>query len=202
MMMYAEVKAATTWMESTEMKDYFYDNDGQQTRAQWSFLKNINTSNPKQSFFPRLKPRIAEEAQDKTRKTTSSEAVTIEDADEESGEKNNLDSQPEKNKKTEKELGAKRKTGTRSRSPRIEIAADDQDDEEEGGEEQNEWLSAGGRNGRRGGRGGGGRGGNRGERSGRAGKGTSSSQASMREYISTPKTRLASGAAGGSLWSK
>ena len=49
---------------------------GQQVRAQWSFLKNINTSNPKQSFFPRLKPRTAEETQDKTRKTTP-EAVTI-----------------------------------------------------------------------------------------------------------------------------
>ena len=184
------------------MKDYFYDNDGQQIRAQWSFLKNINTSNPKQSFFPRLKPRTAEETQDKTRKTTHPEAVTIEDADGESGERNNLDSQPEKNKKSEKELGAKRKTGARSRSPRIEIA-DDQDDEEEGGEEQNEWLSAGGRNGRRGTGGGGrGRGGSRGERSGRAGRGSSSSQSSMREYISTPKTRLATGSSGGSSWSK
>ena len=201
MMIYAEVKASTTWMESAEMKDYFFDNDGQQTRAQWPFLKNINASNPKQSFFPRLKPRNAEAAQDKTRKTISSEVVTTEDADEEeNGAKDKSDSQPEKNKKTEKELGAKGKTGTRSKSPRIQIA-DNKDDEGAEDEEQNAWLSAGSRNGRRG-AGRGGRGGNRGERNGKAGRETSSSQASMRDFISTPKTRLASGASGVSSWSK
>ena len=184
MMLFAEVKAARAWMDS-EMRNYFYDSDGHQVRAQWSFLKNINTFNPKQSFFPRLKPRMAEEAQDKTGKTTSSEAITIEDGEGETGERN---------KTSEKETGTRRKPGTRSRSPRIEIT-DDQDGEEEGGE----WLRAGGKNGRGGTGGGGrGRGGNKGERSGRSGRGTSSSQSSMHQYISTPETRLATGSAGGS----
>ena len=187
MMLFAEVKAAKSWMDS-EMRDFFYDSDGHQVRAQWSFLKNINSFNPKQSFFPRLKPRMTEEAQDRTGKTTSSEATTIEDGEGETGERNRT---------SEKETGTRRKPGTRSRSPRVEIT-DVQDDEEEGGE----WHRAGGKNGK-GGNGGGtrGRGSNRGERRGRSGRGNSSSQSSMHQYIdSTPKSRLATGSTGGSSW--
>ena len=151
------------------------------------------------SFFPRLKPRTTEDAQNRTERTTSSEATVTE-----GGEGEN----EERNRATEKGTGARRKT-TRSRSPRVEIT-DVQDEEEEGGEEGGEWNTAvGGKNGRGGNGGGnrggprGGRGSDRGGRRGRSGKGgVLSSQSTIHQFMdsSTPRSRLAVGAPGGSAW--
>ena len=203
MMLFAEVRAAKPWMDS-DMKDFFYDSNGHQVRAQWTFLKNIDSSNPMRSFFPRLKPRTTEDAQNnRTERTTSSEATVTEE-----GEGEN----EERNRATEKGTGARRKT-TRSRSPRVEIT-DVQDEEEEGGkeggEEGGEWHTAvGGKNGRGGNGGGnrggprGGRGSDRGGRRERSGKGgVSSSQSTIHQFMdsSTPCSRLAVGATGGSAW--
>lgn len=190
MMLFAEVRAAKSWMDS-EMRDFFYDGNGHQVRGQWTFLRNVDSFNPKRSFFPRLKFRATEETQNRTGRTTSSEVTTTEEGEGVNGERNRT---------SERETGARaRKPGTRSKSPRVEIT-DIQNEEEEGGE----WNTAGrGKNGRGGNGGGarGGRGGDRGGRRGRSGRGDSS-QSSIQQYMdpSTPKSRLATGATGGSSW--
>ena len=112
MMLFAEVKAAKSWMDS-EMRDFFYDGNGHQVRGQWTFLKNVDSCNPKRSFFPRLKFRATEEAQNRPERTTSSEATTAEEGEGANGERNRT---------FERETGARaKKPGTRSRSPRVEI---------------------------------------------------------------------------------
>ena len=194
MMLFSEVRAAKPWMDS-DMKDFFYDGNGQQVRGQWTFLRNIDSCNPKRSFFPRLQFKATEETQNRKERTTSSQATTAEEEEGANGDRNRA---------SVRETGARaRKPETRSRSPRVtEIPditeiTDSQNEEEEYGD----WNTAGRGKNKRGGNGGGtgrGRGGDRGGKRGKTGRGDPS-QSSIRNFMddSTPRSRLAPG---GSTW--
>ena len=112
MSLYVEVKASMDWMNGEEMRSYVFANGDHQVRAQWTFLRNINTSSLRQSFFPRLRAKGGIEAQGNARITVS-EVVTVNEEGDNDARKL-PEPEPEKEKKKEKNLGAKRKTSTRS----------------------------------------------------------------------------------------
>ena len=194
LMLYSEVKASKEWMESGDMKSFFFNDRGEQIRGQWTFLRNIDSRDPKRSFFPNLQTRTTEETQNRRGKMTSSQAATTEEQEERSRDKD---------KTSEKATGARTRTTGRSRSPRaaevpvITETADSQNENEEE-EEGGCWNNVGkgkSKRGRDGNGAGAGRG--RGADAGagaKRGKGREDpSQPSMRNFIPDPRARLATG---------
>ena len=194
-MLHSEVKASKERMESGDMKSFFFNDRGEQIRGQWTFLRNIDSRDPKRSFFPNLQTRTTEETQNRRGKMTpSSQVATTEEQE---------DRSRDKDKTSEKATGARTRTTGRSKSPRaaeipaITETADSQNENEEE-EEGGCWNNVGRGKSKRG-RGGNGAGAGRGRGAdagagAKRGKGREDpSQPSMRNFIPDPRERLATG---------
>ena len=192
LMLNSEVRASKEWMQSGDMKSFFFNDSGEQIRGHWTFLRNFDFGNPRRTFFPYLQTRTTEETQKKKGKASSSQAATTENQEERSRDKNNT---------AEKPTGARAKS-TRSKSPRTEVPVIienvDEENEDELEEEGGCWNNVGRGRGNRRGRGNGansgrGRGGEAGAGNKR-GKGREDpNQPSMKEFIPDPRARLAAG---------
>ena len=192
LMLNSEVRASKEWMQSGDMKSFFFNDSGEQIRGHWTFLRNFDFGNPRRTFFPNLQTRTTEETQNKKGKASSSQAATTENQEERSRDKD---------KTAEKPTGARAKS-TRSKSPRTEVPVIienvDEENEDELEEEGGCWNNVGRGRGNRRGRGNGansgrGRGGEAGAGSKR-GKGREDpNQPSMKEFIPDPRARLAAG---------
>ena len=79
LMLYSEVRASKEWMESGDMKSFFFNDSGEQIRGHWTFLRNIDSGDPKRSFFPNLQTRTTEETQNRRGKMPSSQVATTEE---------------------------------------------------------------------------------------------------------------------------
>ena len=193
LMLYSEVRASKEWMESGDMKSFFFNDSGEQIRGHWTFLRNFDSGDPKRSFFPNLQTRTTEETQNRRGKMTSSQAATTEEQEERSRDKD---------KTSEKATGARTRTTGRSKSPRAEIPAiienADSQNEDELEEEGGCWSNVGrGKSNKRGRGNGAGSGRGRGADAGagaKRGKGREDpSQPSMKDFIPDPRARLAAG---------
>ena len=192
LMLNSEVRASKEWMQSEEMKSFFFNASGEQIRGHWTFLRNLDFGDPRRTFFPKLQTRMTEETQSKKGKASSSQAATTENQEERSRDKDNTSGKP---------TGARAKT-TRSKSPRnnvpVVIENVDEENEDELEEEGGCWSDVGKGRGNRRGRGNGansgrGRGGEAGAGS-RRGKGREDpNQPSVKEFIPNPRARLAAG---------
>ena len=192
LMLTSEVRASKEWMQSEEMKSFFFSNSGEQIRGHWTFLRNFDFGDPRRTFFPKLQTRTTEETQSKKGKASSSQAATTENQEERSRDKDKASGKP---------TGARAKS-TRSKSPRAEVPVVienvDEENEDELEEEGGCWNDVGKGRGNRRGRGNGanpgrGRGGETGAGS-RRGKGREDpSQPSMKDFIPDPRARLAAG---------
>ena len=195
LMLHSEVRASKEWMESGDMKSFFFNDRGEQIRGQWTFLRNFDSRDPKRSFFPNLQTRTTEETQNRRGKMTSSSQVATTEEQE--------DRSRDKDKTSEKATGARTRTTGRSKSPRaaeipaITETADSQNENEEE-EEGGCWNNVGRGKSKRG-RGGNGAGAGRGRGAdagagAKRGKGREDpSQPSMRNFIPDPRERLATG---------
>ena len=191
-MLYSEVRASKEWMQSGDMKSFFFNDSGEQIRGHWTFLRNFDSGDPKRSFFPNLQTRTTEETQNRKGKASSSQAATTEDQEERSRDKD---------KTSGKSTGARTRTTGRSKSPRAEIpvitenaeSQNENEEEEEGGC----WSNVGSGKSKRGRGNGAGAGRGRGADAGagaKRGKGREDpSQPSMRNFIPDPRARLAAG---------
>ena len=192
LMLNSEVRASKEWMQSGDMKSFFFNDSGEQIRGHWTFLRNLDFGDPRRTFFPNLQTRTTEETQSKKGKASSSQAATTENQEERSRDKDKSSGKP---------TGARAKT-TRSKSPRTEVPVVienvDEENEDELEEEGGCWSNVGRGRGNRRGRGNGansgrGRGGETGAGSKR-GKGREDpNQPSMKEFIPDPRARLAAG---------
>ena len=192
LMLNSEVRASKEWMQSGDMKSFFFNDSGEQIRGHWTFLRNFDFGDPRRSFFPNLQTRTTEETQNKKGKASSSQAATTENQEERSRDKDKTSGKP---------TGARAKT-TRSKSPRTEVPVVienvDEENEDELEEEGGCWSNVGRGRGNKRGRGNGansgrGRGGEAGAGSKR-GKGREDpNQPSMKEFIPDPRARLAAG---------
>ena len=193
LMLNSEVRASKEWMQSGDMKSFFFNDSGEQIRGHWTFLRNFDFGDPRRTFFPNLQTRTTEETQNKKGKASSSQAATTENQEERSRDKDKTSGKP---------TGAKTRTTGRSKSPRAEIPAiienADSQNEDELEEEGGCWSNVGRGRGNKRGRGNGansgrGRGGEAGAGAKR-GKGREDpSQPSMKEFIPDPRARLAAG---------
>ena len=192
LMLNSEVRASKEWMQSGDMKSFFFNDSGEQIRGHWTFLRNLDFGDPRRTFFPNLQTRMTEETQSKKGKASSSQAATTENQEERSRDKDKTSGKP---------TGARAKT-TRSKSPRTEVPVVienvDEENEDELEEEGGCWSNVGRGRGNKRGRGNGansgrGRGGEAGAGSKR-GKGREDpNQPSMKEFIPDPRARLAAG---------
>ena len=192
LMLNSEVRASKEWMQSGEMKSFFFNDSGEQIRGHWTFLRNLDFGDPRRTFFPKLQTSMTEETQSKKGKASSSQAATTENQEERSRDKDKASGKP---------TGARAKS-TRSKSPRAEVPVVienvDEENEDELEEEGGCWNDVGKGRGNRRGRGNGanpgrGRGGETGAGS-RRGKGREDpNQPSMKEFIPDPRARLAAG---------
>ena len=193
LMLHSEVRASKEWMQSEDMRSFFFNNNGEQIRGHWTFLRNFDSGYPKRSFFPNLQTRMTEETQNRRGKASSSQAETTEDQEERSRDKD---------KTSGKSTGARTRTTGRSKSPRAEIPVitenADSQNEDEVEEEGGCWSNVGRGKSNKRGRGNGavsgrGRGADAGAGAKR-GKGREDpSQPSMKDFIPDPRARLAAG---------
>ena len=193
LMLHSEVRASKEWMQSGDMKSFFFNDSGEQIRGHWTFLRNFDSGDPKRSFFPNLQTRTTEETQNRRGKASSSQAATTEDQEERSRDKD---------KTSGKSTGARTRTTGRSKSPRAEIPVitenADSQNEDEVEEEGGCWSNVGrGKSNKRGRGNGAGSGRGRGADAGagaKRGKGREDpSQPSMKDFIPDPRARLAAG---------
>ena len=193
LMLHSEVRASKEWMQSGDMKSFFFNDNGEQIRGHWTFLRNFDSGYPKRSFFPNLQTRTTEETQNRRGKASSSQAETTEDQEERSRDKD---------KTSGKSTGARTRTTGRSKSPRAEIPVitenADSQNEDEVEEEGGCWSNVGrGKSNKRGRGNGAGSGRGRGADAGagaKRGKGREDpSQPSMKDFIPDPRARLAAG---------
>ena len=145
LMLNSEVRASKEWMQSGDMKSFFFNDSGEQIRGHWTFLRNLDFGDPRRTFFPNLQTRTTEETQSKKGKASSSQAATTENQEERSRDKDKTSGKP---------TGARAKT-TRSKSPRTEVPVVienvDEENEDELEEEGGCWSDVGkGRGNRRG----------------------------------------------------
>ena len=197
LMLYSEVKASKEWMESGNMKSFFFNDSGEQIRGHWTFLRNFDSGDPKRSFFPNLQTRRTEETRNRREETPFSQVATTEDQEGRSRDKNKT---PGKAVRTRTRTTGRSKSPRPAESPEItEItenvdSQNENEEEEEGGCWSNVGRGKSNKRGRGNGSGAGrGRGADAGAGAKRGKRREDPSQPSMKDFIPDPRARLAVG---------